>query len=245
MFRSERSPLRRRSRLISMRSRRASTPWNPLRQLHGSSFGDGLDVEIMQGFAKRLGVRYKLVYSDFYNVIRDLLGKDVVRRDGHASLTGEFPIKGDVVATGFYGPSVATGDSDLFRTDVSVAGSACRALGFMIHPIQEGATLSMDIANTKQLIGSRSLLVVERTCLDPANSGLTGVGVDLKAYARARISMNWFPRCSQRGGTTHPPRRSGRRARSAGMGRTDQGARAGLRSSDSRGGFSRRRGQLA
>lgn len=34
----------------------------------------------MQGFAKRIGVSYKLVYSDFYSVIRDLLGKDVVRK---------------------------------------------------------------------------------------------------------------------------------------------------------------------
>ncbi|MET4072608.1 hypothetical protein ABID58_007437, partial [Bradyrhizobium sp. S3.2.6] len=30
--------------------------------------GDGLDVELMQGFAKRIGVSYKLVYSDFYSV---------------------------------------------------------------------------------------------------------------------------------------------------------------------------------
>ena len=42
--------------------------------------GDGLDVELMQGFAKRIGVSYKLVYSDFYSVIRDLLGKDVLRK---------------------------------------------------------------------------------------------------------------------------------------------------------------------
>jgi len=34
----------------------------------------------MQGFAKRIGVSYKLVYSDFYSVIRDLLGKDVLRK---------------------------------------------------------------------------------------------------------------------------------------------------------------------
>src|SRR4051812_32688466 len=44
--------------------------------------GDGLDVELMQGFAKRIGVSYKLVYSDFYSVIRDLLGKDVERKSG-------------------------------------------------------------------------------------------------------------------------------------------------------------------
>ena len=63
--------------------------------------GDGLDVELMQGFAKRIGVSYKLVYSDFYSVIRDLLGKDVVRKDGEVTLTGDYPVKGDVISTGF------------------------------------------------------------------------------------------------------------------------------------------------
>src|SRR5258708_19614638 len=55
----------------------------------------------MQGFAKRIGVSYKLVYSDFYSVIRDLLGKDVVRKDGEVTLTGDYPVKGDVISTGF------------------------------------------------------------------------------------------------------------------------------------------------
>src|SRR3978361_518026 len=63
--------------------------------------GDGLDVELMQGFAKRIGVAYKLVYSDFYSVIRDLLGKDVVRKGGEVTLTGDYPVKGDVISTGF------------------------------------------------------------------------------------------------------------------------------------------------
>ena len=63
--------------------------------------GNGLDVELMQGFAKRIGVSYKLVYSDFYSVTRDLLGKDVVRKDGQVTLTGDYPVKGDVISTGF------------------------------------------------------------------------------------------------------------------------------------------------
>src|SRR3982075_4615110 len=49
--------------------------------------GDGLDVELMQGFAKRIGVSYKLVYSAFYSGIRDLLGTDVVRKNGEDSVT--------------------------------------------------------------------------------------------------------------------------------------------------------------
>ncbi len=63
--------------------------------------GDGFDVELAQGFARHIGVKYTLVYSDFYNVIRDLLGKDVVRKGSEVSLAGDFPIKGDLIATGF------------------------------------------------------------------------------------------------------------------------------------------------
>ena len=63
--------------------------------------GDGFDVELVQGFARHLGVEYKLVYSNFYNVIRDLLGQDVVRKDGQVGLTGEYPVKGDMIAAGF------------------------------------------------------------------------------------------------------------------------------------------------
>jgi hypothetical protein len=63
--------------------------------------GDGFDVELVQGFARRLGVRYRLVPTDFYNVIRDLLGKDVVRQGDEVTLRGDYPVQGDLIATGF------------------------------------------------------------------------------------------------------------------------------------------------
>ena len=34
-------------------------------------------------------------------VIRDLLGKDVVRQGDQVNLQGDFPVKGDMIATGF------------------------------------------------------------------------------------------------------------------------------------------------
>jgi len=147
--------------------------------------GDGLDVEVMQGFAKRIGVKYSLVYSDFYNVIRDLLGKDVVRRDGQASLSGDFPVKGDVIATGFtvlpWREAFLAYSQPTFPSQVLLVAPSASP----IQPIKEGASLAEDIANTKKLIAGQSLLVVERTCLDPANYGLKGVGLDLKAYTKS------------------------------------------------------------
>jgi ABC-type amino acid transport substrate-binding protein len=147
--------------------------------------GDGFDVELMRGFASRLGVKYTLVYSDFYNVIRDLLGKEVVRSGGDVSLTGNFPIKGDVIAAGFtvlsWREKILSYSEATFPSQVLLVAPAASS----VQPIQETESLWDDIATTKKLIGSQSLLVMERTCLDPANYGLTGVGLDLKAYTKS------------------------------------------------------------
>jgi len=55
--------------------------------------GDGFDVDLVKGFAKHIGVKYQLVYSDFYNVIRDLLGKNAVRKGDEVILEGDSPVR--------------------------------------------------------------------------------------------------------------------------------------------------------
>jgi ABC-type amino acid transport substrate-binding protein len=147
--------------------------------------GDGLDVELMQGFAKRIGVSYKLVYSDFYSVIRDLLGKDVVYKSGEVTLTGDYPVKGDVISTGFtmlpWREAILLYSDPVLPSQVLLVAPAESDL----QPIEDGANLAADIANTRKAIGSRSVLVMERTCLDPTNYGLDNVGIDLKAYNKS------------------------------------------------------------
>jgi hypothetical protein len=147
--------------------------------------GDGLDVELMQGFAKRIGVSYKLVYSDFYSVIHDLLGKEAVRKDGKVTLEGDYPIKGDVISTGFtmlpWREAVLLYSEPTLPSQVLLVAPADSEL----KPIEDGADLAADIANTRKIIGSKSVLVMERTCLDPTNYGLTNVGLDLKAYNKS------------------------------------------------------------
>ena len=147
--------------------------------------GDGFDVELMQGFARRIGVSYTLVYSDFYSVIRDLLGKDVTRKNGEVTLTGDYPIKGDVISSGFtmlpWREAVLLYSDPTLPSQVLLVAPAESDL----KPIEEGADLETDIAKTRNAIGSRSVLVMERTCLDPANYGLVNVGIDLKAYNKS------------------------------------------------------------
>jgi hypothetical protein len=147
--------------------------------------GDGLDVELMQGFAKRIGVSYKLVYSDFYSVIRDLLGKDVLRKNGEVTLTGDYPIKGDVISTGFtvlpWREAILLYSEPTLPSQVLLVAPAESDL----RPIEASSDLATDIAKTRMAIGSKSVLVMERTCLDPSNYGLVNVGIDLKAYNKS------------------------------------------------------------
>ena len=155
--------------------------------------GDGFDVELVQGFAREIGVQYKLVYSDFYSVIRDLLGKDVVRQGGDVSLAGSFPVKGDMIATGFtvlpWREAVLLYSEPTFPSQVLLVARAQSG----IAPIKESADLQRDINATKAVIGKKSLLVMEKTCLDPANYGLKGAGIDLRAYTKSTNLNEMIP----------------------------------------------------
>ncbi len=146
--------------------------------------GDGLDVELVQGFAKHIGVKYTLVYSDFYTIIRDLLGKDVSVSDGKATLSGNFPVKGDMIATGFtvlpWRKQILLYSDPVFPTQVLLVARAEAAQ----QPLSGSQSLAKDIQDTKAMIGRKSLLVMEKTCLDPAGYGLKGKGIDLRPYTK-------------------------------------------------------------
>jgi ABC-type amino acid transport substrate-binding protein len=142
-------------------------------------------VELVQGFARHLGVRYTLVPTDFNNVMRDLLGQDVVREGEQVSLRGRYPVKGDLIATGFtvlpWREKVLLYSAPTFPSQVLLVARAEAPQ----QPIKGSDDLGADIAQTKALIGRHSLLVMERTCLDPANYGLKGKGIDLRAYTNS------------------------------------------------------------
>jgi glutamine transport system substrate-binding protein len=147
--------------------------------------GDGLDVELVQGFALHLGVKYTLVYSDFYTVLRDLLGRGVERADGKVVLKGQFPVRGDIIAAGFtvlpWREQVVLYSAPTFPSQVMLIARAEAG----ITPIKGSNDLAADIQETKALIGRRSLLVMEGTCLDPANYNLKGKGIELRAYTQS------------------------------------------------------------
>lgn len=147
--------------------------------------GDGFDVDLVRGFAREIGVRYTLVYTDFYSVLRDLLGHDVINHSGTVTLEGEYPVRGDMIATGFtvlpWRQQVVLYSEPTFPSQVLLLARADSPYS----PIRGSPDLARDIAETRALIGTHSLLVMERTCLDPGNYDLKGKGLDLRAYTRS------------------------------------------------------------
>jgi len=147
--------------------------------------GDGFDTELAQGFAKSLGVKYTMVQTDFYSVMRDLLGKNVVRKGDEVTLEGDFPIRGDIIASGFtilpWREKVVLYSHPTFPSQVWLVARADSPQ----TPIKGSGPLAQDIAETKAMIAGKSLLVLEKTCLDPANYGLKDKGIDLRAYTKS------------------------------------------------------------
>jgi membrane-bound lytic murein transglycosylase MltF len=147
--------------------------------------GDGFDVEIVRGFATHIGVSYTLVYTDFYHVMRDLLGKDVVRKGSEIILEGDYPIKGDMIAAGFtilpWRQAALLYSNPTFPSQVLLIAKADSSL----RPIKGSGQLVQDIVETKGLIGTKSLLIMEGTCLDPNNYGLKNMGIDFRAYSKS------------------------------------------------------------
>ena len=153
----------------------------------------GFDVELVQGFARELGVRYELVHSDFVGIVRDLLGKDVVRQGTEVSLTGDFPVRGDMIATGFtilpWREQVLLFSTPTFPSQVLAVARTESAY----KPVPSRRDLAAEIAETKQLLEDKSLLVMERTCLDPANYGLKGTNIELRPYTASTNLSEMVP----------------------------------------------------
>ena len=143
--------------------------------------GDGFDVELMQGFARELGVRYEFVQSNWNDVIGDLTGKEI-RYKPSVQEVGSRPVRGDVIANGmtilpprlklldFSEPTFPSAVWLLARPDVSAA------------PIKPSGNREQDIKATKARMSVGTTFVMDNSCLDPTLYDLEGKGLKLKRF---------------------------------------------------------------
>lgn len=143
--------------------------------------GDGLDVEIVQLFARHLGVRYEFVPSTWENVIGDLTGKEI-RFKPTIQEVGRRPIRGDMIANGmtilpprlkvldFSDPTFPSAVWLLARPDTPA------------QPIQPSGDKERDIRATKAALKLGTTFVMDNSCLDPTLYDIENKGLKLKRF---------------------------------------------------------------
>ncbi|MGD2119870.1 MAG: transporter substrate-binding domain-containing protein [Chromatiales bacterium] len=151
--------------------------------------GDGLDVEVMQGFARYLRVDYKYVETDWSRVFGDLNGRHARRGEQGAELLDTAPIRGDVIANGMtilpWREDVVSFSEPTFPSGVWLIARAESVLS----PIKPSGSINGDIRQVKDSMAGLTVLALESTCLDPALYRLSETKADIR-LPKTRLKLN-------------------------------------------------------
>ena len=142
---------------------------------------EGFDVEIVQLFAKHLGVRYEYVQADWNNVIQDLIGRDL-QYTPTIRTAGQRPVRGDIIANGL---TILPDRGKILDYSLPTFPSAVWLLArsdFNVKPIVPSGSLAMDIEATKDKLSHGRTFVMDNTCLDPKLHGIAGKGYRLQRF---------------------------------------------------------------
>ncbi|WP_457667211.1 transporter substrate-binding domain-containing protein [Thiolapillus sp.] len=155
--------------------------------------GDGLDVELIQGFARELGVRYELVETDWQHVFGDLTGRHAKRNGKNAQLLGTTPVRGDLVANGMtmlaWRSQVVDFSDPTFPSGVWLVARADSDLS----PITPANDLAEDIRQVKAALAGRTVLALLNTCLDPGLYQMEATGADIRLQPKGRKLNEMVP----------------------------------------------------
>lgn len=147
---------------------------------------EGLDVELMQLFAKHLGVRYQHVMTSWLDVFGDLTGSTMQVNGDDAGVVGVTQVKGDIIANGltvlsarqkmveYSIPTFPTGVWLIARADSS------------LKPIEPTGDLEKDIQKVKGLLAGHTVLTMKDTCLDPELYDLKASGAVIR-YSKSKF----------------------------------------------------------
>lgn len=145
--------------------------------------GDGMDIELMNAFAKYIGVRYEYVKTDWRDIFGDLTGKKVRPKGDDIEVVATVPIKGDVAATGITVLSWRKKAVDFsiptFPNQVWLVARA----EYPVQPIKPAGNIKKDIEAVKKIIAGQPLLGKTGTCLDPSLYGLEKITDKIKYFS--------------------------------------------------------------
>lgn len=138
--------------------------------------GDGMEVELTKKFAQSIGVKYEFVQTDWGTLVPDLIGRKVKVVNGEPELGEEVPVRGDIIANGFtvlpWRQKVANLSTPTFPNQIWLIARADSP----VRPIKPTGNIQKDIEKTKALMKGRTVLSMEKTCLDPALYKLSETG---------------------------------------------------------------------
>lgn len=151
--------------------------------------GLGLDVEMMNLFARHLGVKYELVITSWSDAFGDLNGKMVNVDGDEIVLTGETKIRGDVLANGLtilpWRQKIVDFSTPTFPTGVWLVARADSSL----KPILPSGDIETDIEETKKLLKGHTVLSMKGTCLDSDLYSLEETGAKILLHTTSE-SLN-------------------------------------------------------
>ena len=146
--------------------------------------GAGLDSELIKLFAAHLGVRYEYVETSWKTVIGDLTGKRVRPKGTDIEVLGDVPVRGDVIANGLtilpWREKVLDFSTPTFPSGVWLITQADSSL----RPIAPTGKIQSDISAVKSLLQDRSVLAMEKTCVDPNLHDIYSTGAKVVLFDR-------------------------------------------------------------
>lgn len=127
----------------------------------------GLDIELMQNFAKHLGVEYQFVPAQWATVFGKLTGRNGQFVNNKVVYSPEQPIVGDVIANGLtvldWRREIVDFSDDYFPSAVWLVARTTSEL----NPIKPSGSIFDDITMVRSLLKERDILAMKQSCLDP------------------------------------------------------------------------------
>lgn len=144
--------------------------------------GDGMDVELSRMFASYIGVRYEYVATDWGTVVQDLVGKKVKVKGSDVDFLDDAPVKGDMIANGFtvlpWREKAVNFSDPTFPSQIWLIARA----DSKVRPIKPTGTIEKDIEKTRDLLKGKTVMALEKTCLDPSLYNLAATGANVISF---------------------------------------------------------------
>jgi len=148
-------------------------------QENNSVTWNGLDVELMQGFAAHLGVKYQFVELPWDHLVGGLTGKDIKFSNQNIILGSPRKIQGDLISNGMttleWRKQFVDFSDNYFCSAVWLFARSDSTM----QPIIPSGSLAKDIVQIKLQLKDRTVLTVKQTSLDAKLYNLQSTGANI------------------------------------------------------------------